>query len=115
LVETGGRLIKHTRQYWLLLAESHLTWRLFVSRYGGSTRWRWRPGSRRAVTPAKSGDQDVEVGDLFMEITEKMLFPGFRFFRRGEIGVSPSQETRPGEKVPKNCGLEINSWHPVII
>jgi len=29
LVKTGGRLIQHARYYWLLLAESHLTRRLF--------------------------------------------------------------------------------------
>jgi hypothetical protein len=29
LVKIGGRLIKHARYYWLLLAESHLTRRLF--------------------------------------------------------------------------------------
>jgi len=29
LVKTGGRLIKHARYYWLLLAGSHLTRRLF--------------------------------------------------------------------------------------
>ena len=29
LVKTGGRLIKHARYYWLLLAESHLTRLLF--------------------------------------------------------------------------------------
>ena len=29
LVKTGGRLVKHARYYWLLLAESHLTLRLF--------------------------------------------------------------------------------------
>jgi len=29
LVKTGRRLIKHARYYWLLLAESHLTRRLF--------------------------------------------------------------------------------------
>ncbi len=29
LVKTGGRLIKRARYYWLLLAESHLTRRLF--------------------------------------------------------------------------------------
>jgi len=29
LVKTAGRLIKHARYYWLLLAESHLTRRLF--------------------------------------------------------------------------------------
>jgi hypothetical protein len=28
-VKTGGRLIKHARYYWLLLAESYLTRRLF--------------------------------------------------------------------------------------
>jgi hypothetical protein len=31
LVKTGGRLIKHARYFWLLLAESHLTRRLFGS------------------------------------------------------------------------------------
>ena len=29
LVNTGGRLVKHARYYWLLLAEGHLTRRLF--------------------------------------------------------------------------------------
>ena len=29
LVKTGGRLIKHARYFWLLLAESHLTPQLF--------------------------------------------------------------------------------------
>ena len=31
LVKTGGRLLKHARYYWLILAESHLTRRLFGS------------------------------------------------------------------------------------
>ena len=31
LVKTGGRLIKHARYYWLLLAESHLTRRRYAS------------------------------------------------------------------------------------
>ncbi|MGO8843689.1 MAG: hypothetical protein ACLQF1_21980 [Methyloceanibacter sp.] len=30
LVKTGGWLIKHARYYWLVLAESHLTRRLFA-------------------------------------------------------------------------------------
>jgi len=29
LVKTGGRLTKHARDYWLLLADGHLTRRLF--------------------------------------------------------------------------------------
>lgn len=31
VVKTGGRLIKHARYYWLMLAGSHLTRRLFGS------------------------------------------------------------------------------------
>jgi hypothetical protein len=34
LVKTGGRLVKHARYYWLLLAESHLTRRLFTGMLG---------------------------------------------------------------------------------
>jgi DDE family transposase len=29
LMKTGGRLVKHARYYWVLLAEGHLTRRLF--------------------------------------------------------------------------------------
>jgi len=34
LLKTGGRLVKHARYYWLLLAESHLTRRLFRAMVG---------------------------------------------------------------------------------
>ena len=34
LVKTGGRLVKRARYYWLLLAESHLTRRLFEAMPG---------------------------------------------------------------------------------
>jgi hypothetical protein len=34
LVKTGGRLIKHARYYWLLLAEGYLTKRLFGTMVG---------------------------------------------------------------------------------
>ena len=34
LVKTGGRLVKQARYYWLLLAESHLTRRLFGAMLG---------------------------------------------------------------------------------
>jgi hypothetical protein len=42
LVKTGGRLIKHARYYWLLLAESHLTRRLFAGMWQRSRRCRSR-------------------------------------------------------------------------
>jgi hypothetical protein len=44
LVKTGGRLVKNARYYWLCLAESHLTRRLF-----GSMVW------RIAVLPLPTG------------------------------------------------------------
>ena len=50
------------------------------------------------MTPAKSGDQDVEVGDVFVEFTEKTQFSGFRFFRRVEFGAWQRQKKAPGEK-----------------
>ena len=34
LVKTGGRLVKHAYYYWLLLAENHLTRRLFGAMLG---------------------------------------------------------------------------------
>ena len=34
LVKTGGRLVKHARYYWQVLAESHLTRRLFGAMLG---------------------------------------------------------------------------------
>ena len=37
LGEDGGRLVKHARYYWLLLAESHLTRRLFGAMVGRIT------------------------------------------------------------------------------
>ena len=44
LVKTGGRLVKHPRYYWLLLAEGHLTRRLF----GDMLRRIWAlPGASR--------------------------------------------------------------------
>jgi hypothetical protein len=43
LVKTGGRLIKHARYYWLLLAESHLTRRLFGAMLGRIARLQFPP------------------------------------------------------------------------
>ena len=36
LVKTGGWLVRHARYYWMLLAEGHLTRRVFGGFYGGS-------------------------------------------------------------------------------
>jgi hypothetical protein len=43
-VKTGGPLVKHARYYWRLLAESHLTRRLFASMLRGFWLCRCQPG-----------------------------------------------------------------------
>ena len=60
LVKTGGRLIKHARYFWLLLAEGHLTRRLFGRSCGGwrccrSPRGSDGPGSCLGQRPAGWG------------------------------------------------------------
>ena len=53
LVKTGDRLVKHARYYWLLLAESHLTRRLF---WRGVREMRWNRGvCRRFHAGARNG------------------------------------------------------------
>jgi hypothetical protein len=46
-VKTGGRLVKHARYYWLLLAEGHLTRRRFGAMLG-----------RIALLPIPTGSVD---------------------------------------------------------
>ncbi len=54
LVKTGGRLIKHARYYWLLLAESHLTRRLFRRDAAENHRAAVAGGITRAVVASRS-------------------------------------------------------------
>jgi hypothetical protein len=57
--QTGGRPLKHTRYYWLLLAEGHLTRRLF----GGSPEERGAAAARPDKASAQSGaDFDDDAG-----------------------------------------------------
>ena len=62
LVKTGGRLIKHARYYWLLLAESHLTRRLFGSMVRRiSSGFRHKAKTCLLLRPAPTGP-DVKSG-----------------------------------------------------
>jgi hypothetical protein len=57
------------------------------------------------VDAAKSGSQEVGAGEVFVEFNEKKQLPGFGFFRRGEIGVCPSQKTGARRKSPEKLQL----------
>jgi hypothetical protein len=56
-------------------------------------RWRWRLCSWRVVTPANLGGQDVEVGDVFVEVTETV-------FLGVEFAAWRSQNTARPEEIP---------------
>jgi hypothetical protein len=75
LVKTGGRLVKHARYYWLLLAESHLTRRLFGAMVGrmesvplacgvksaAGRRKPWEASRGMARCPRNRGEEQVNV------------------------------------------------------
>jgi hypothetical protein len=52
LVKTGGRLVKHARYYWLLLAEGHLNRRRFAAMLGGIALLPLPTGQGMVVKPA---------------------------------------------------------------
>ena len=56
--QAGGRLAKHGRYYWLLLAEGHLTRRAVCQHgWGGSTDWRFHRDSSCGAT--QESDYDI--------------------------------------------------------
>ena len=62
LVKTGGRLIKHARYSWLLLAESHLTRRLFAGMLRKSPRCRCRRDSGLLGRGHNHVDEAIKAG-----------------------------------------------------
>ena len=61
LVKTGGRLVKHARYYWLFLAESHLTRRLFGASSSGSGPCRCRQADARRAQGHRLGKARTQV------------------------------------------------------
>jgi hypothetical protein len=53
----------------------------------------------QAMGAAKSGGQDVRVGEVFMECAEKKEFPGFGFFRQGANCALRGRKRLPNEKL----------------
>ena len=112
--EDGRRLVKHARYYWLMLAESHLTGRLFASMVR-------RIGALQVATGSQEGDDTSEIRQTrtrgrkgVMEITEKKQLPDFEFFRRGGIGIWRAKRRPQEKKFPKHCNSEVKDRRPVI-
>jgi hypothetical protein len=80
LVKTGGRLIKHVRYYWLLLAESQLTRRLFGAMPQEDCYAAGASGIGSPLSGADFGDEIGREEDKCVIIpSETRRFPGFYF------------------------------------
>ena len=78
--------MKHARYYWLLLAESHLTRRLFgamVRRIAALP----SDGVDAAMGAAKTSGQEARVGEVFVEYAEKASLPDLGFFGRATTAL----------------------------
>ena len=86
LVKTGGRLIKQARYYWLLLAESYLTRRLF----GSMLRRIEAPALASRVGELKTGsdfsDERGGAGKVSEARVERGSVSSFGILRRGKTG-----------------------------
>src|ERR1039457_3058091 len=58
---------------------------------------------------AKSGGQEVRVGEVFMECAEKVGFPGFGFFRQGNNYALRGRRRLPEEKM-QLTGSKDGGW-----
>jgi hypothetical protein len=100
LLKTGGRLVKHARYYWLLLAESHLTRRLFGGDGAEDRRLVGGDGVDAGDGCSEiTGGQEAMVGEVFVECAEKAGFPGFGFFRQGDKCALRGRRRLPEEKL----------------
>ena len=105
LVKTGGRLVKHAPYYWLLLAESHLTQRLFgsmVRRIGALA-----TGEREAVDAAKSGGQGWGPERCLCNSLKSQDLPVLDFPARATGALC---RTKDGSR-RKNATRRTKGWH----
>ncbi len=77
LVKTGGRLMKHARYYWLMLAESHLTQWLFGAKDRRHAGGDGVDGGGECSE--KSDNLTVKAGEVPVKCTEKAGLRGFGF------------------------------------
>ena len=123
LVKTGGRLVKHARYYWLLLAESHLT-RRFICQHAGADRWTVASvGMAQAATPkkpipisARKGEVSEKAGsgsrdDRFSGPGKGWLGAGGTLWEKkpcpeGSTGGNRGVYSQPPEGQKTNSGLD---------
>src|SRR5258708_821353 len=87
-------------------------WQRAISRGGcsgawssGSMHW-WRPGSRRAMTTAKSGRPGMGGEEVFFEMAEKKQLPDFCLWGGVELASAGARKGGLAEKVTETIHLE---------
>lgn len=79
LVKTGGRLAKHARYYWLMLAEGHLTRELFAATVGSiaalPTAIGWGAAAETQTGRRNEGDGGVHHKSPEMRHFRVLLYP----------------------------------------
>jgi len=105
--EDGCRLIKHARNYWLFLAESHLTRRLFAAMVRRIAALPVATRQTQAMGAAKSGGQEVRVGGVSVECAEKTGFPGLHFSGRATTAPCGGEDGSRREKLQLGGGSKV--------
>lgn len=86
LVKTGGRLMKHARYYWLLLAESPLTRRLFGSMVRRIASLPQPAGSANRRPEQISAVEETGAGKVSEAQLERGSVSSFGFLRGDKTG-----------------------------
>jgi len=97
-VTVGGRLMKHARYYWLLLAERPMTRRLFGAMLRRITALSVPTGVDGGGWVAKFSDYGVRVGGGAGEFDEKKGFWVLDFLGRAKLLLSREEDRLPKRK-----------------
>ena len=98
LVKTGGRLIKHARYYWLLLAEGHLTRRLFGSMVRRIAGLPVPAGQAEGPVAGELVNEEVGEGKVSVESVKRAAAAGRGVLGRSRTILSGLQGRHSGEK-----------------
>src|SRR5215469_301076 len=110
LMKTGGRLVKHARYYWLLLAESHLTRRLSGRWWEGLPPYRWRRARGRLLAERNHRERRRGVEGSAWKWLKKWDLSVLIFCGKAKAAVCRC-EGGTSEKNPKTIQLHgIKRW-----
>jgi len=91
-------LVKYARYYWLLLAESHLTRRLFGSMVRRIAALPVPAGQAKVAVARKSVNEEVRTGKVSVESAERAAVAGYGVLGRSRTTLSGVRGKHSGEE-----------------